>query len=454
MVTPENIKPNTKKESFDVHTMPQKFLSTRPSFKATKNKKAHKKVGFKKNLIIGLVIIIIFAGLMMLAAWLFLRSFNTPTETVPLNLENPAPVITETPVDTPLATTTLDNLEQQQHLKELLDISKWQVITNEQYYYSFKFPAAWHKDAVLATSTIKDEVIIKDKDDTEYFKLSVLVSNGLSLDEWLQQHEILPEDLKTFTLDGQVGYEIIEDNVSHSIFILYQQLIYKLSFIKNDDNFTKQLNNKILVSFKFVGEKIDTDNIDDSSSAPVYVSAIDSDHDGLTDIEEALYGSDKLKRDSDGDSYIDGDEISNLFHPAMAGATKIYESDRVSTYVNADYHYNLIYPSSWTTKDNKDSVIFQSQTGEFIQVLISINDKNYNSIINWYKATINLDISDLTKKKVSGIPAIRTANGYNVYFLLGDNIYTLLYNINLRQDANFMTTFDMVIKSFKLMSSK
>ncbi len=446
---------NKQKESFEVHTMPQKFLSTRPVFKATSKKKSHKKFGLKTNLIIGLIVIIVFAGLMILAAWLFLRSFNKPNKTTAPVLDKIQVTATKKDsMDAPLATTTLDNLEQQQHLKDLLDISKWQEYKNDQYYYSFKFPSSWHKDIAAMATTTKESIIIKDEDNKEYFKLSILTANKLNLTEWLAQQSIPAEDLKPFTLDGQVGYEIEQDNEFYSVYILYQQLIYKLSFIKSDDNFIKQLNNKILVSFKFIEVKQTEESQDNNTTALIYVSAIDSDHDGLTDAEEILYGSDKLKRDTDGDSYIDGDEISNLFHPAVAGSTKIYESDKVSTYVNADYNYNLIYPSSWTVKDNKDSVIFQSDTGEFIQVLILTNDKNYTDIINWYKANINLDTSDLTTTKVSDIPAIRTANGYNVYFLLGNNIYTLLYNINLRHDANFMTTFDMVIKSFKLMGNR
>ncbi len=441
-----------KKENFEVHTMPQKFLSTRPVFKTTNKKKSHKKFGLKTNLIIGLIVIFIFAALMVLAAWLFLRSFNESNKSAPVLEKNLTPVTEKDSTDTPLATTTLDNLEEQQHLKDLLDISKWQEAKNSQYYYSFKFPATWQTDILIATSTTKQEIIIKDDKDKEYFKLSILDANGLTLVDWLSQRSISSDDLKPFTLDGQVGYEIEQSDKFYSVYILYQHFIYKLSFIKSDENFIKQLNNKILVSFKFIGEKIDVDNIDDNSSAPVYISAIDSDHDGLTDIEESLYGSNKLKRDTDGDSYIDGDEISNLFDPTIAGNTKIYESNKVSTYINADYNYNLIYPSGWVVKDDKNSVIFQSDTGEFIQVLILTNDKNYTDIINWYKANINLDISDLTNTKVSTVSAIRTSNGYSVYFLLGDNIYTLLYNINLRHDANFMTTFDMIIKSFKLMT--
>jgi len=444
----ENI-PDIQKQNFEVHTMPQKFLSTRPVFKQTKNKKSHKPMGFKTNLIIGLVVIGVFAGLLILAAWLFLRSFNEPDKQPIYQEQNIPSENMDNSVDSPMATTTLDNLDEQQRLKELLDINKWQTIENNLYHYSFKFPSSWQQETPVSDD-IADTIIIKNEEGINFFELLVFANpEKITLRDWLISEEILQEDLESFTLAGQAGYKINQLDNRYAIFIAYHNNFYKLSFIKTEDNIFNQLNNKILINFKFL--EVPEENID--SAAPVYNPATDSDHDGLTDVEEALYGSDKLKRDSDGDSYIDGEEVSNLFHPAVAGSVRIYEREVVSTYINAIYNYNLIYPAVWEIKDKDDSVIFQDASGEFIQVLVSTNDENYNNIINWYKANINLDITDLTQLTVSGVPAIRTTNGYFVYFLLGDNIYTLLYNINLRQDANFMTTFDMVIKSFKLMTS-
>jgi len=51
-------------------------------------------------------------------------------------------------------------------------------------------------------------------------------------------------------------------------------------------------------------------------------------------------------------------------------------------------------------------------------------------------------------------PAIVSADQMHLYFIFGDNIYSLIYNINLRQNGNFMTTFKMIVKSFKLMASE
>ncbi len=45
----------------------------------------------------------------------------------------------------------------------------------------------------------------------------------------------------------------------------------------------------------------------------------DSDNDGLTDEEEATYGTDSSNTDSDGDGYLDGEEVEHGYDPAVAG---------------------------------------------------------------------------------------------------------------------------------------
>ncbi len=46
---------------------------------------------------------------------------------------------------------------------------------------------------------------------------------------------------------------------------------------------------------------------------------IDSDGDGLSDVEEAKYGTDPHKADTDGDGYPDGEEVKNGYNPLGPG---------------------------------------------------------------------------------------------------------------------------------------
>lgn len=58
---------------------------------------------------------------------------------------------------------------------------------------------------------------------------------------------------------------------------------------------------------------------------------VDSDSDGLTNIDEAKYGTDPSKADTDGDGYPDGEEVQNGYNPLGPGRaspppspTKVY----------------------------------------------------------------------------------------------------------------------------------
>lgn len=50
------------------------------------------------------------------------------------------------------------------------------------------------------------------------------------------------------------------------------------------------------------------------------IAELDSDHDGLKDWEESLWGTDYLNPDSDGDGTPDGEEVNLRRNPALAGA--------------------------------------------------------------------------------------------------------------------------------------
>lgn len=46
---------------------------------------------------------------------------------------------------------------------------------------------------------------------------------------------------------------------------------------------------------------------------------LDSDKDGLSNFYERKYDTDKLKSDTDGDGYLDGDEVINDYNPNGPG---------------------------------------------------------------------------------------------------------------------------------------
>ncbi len=190
-------------------------------------------------------------------------------------------------------------------------------------------------------------------------------------------------------------------------------------------------------------------NTNGSTSATI-VSSIDSDADGLTNQEEILYGTNAGSPDTDLDSYRDGQEVLALYNPS--GTNKLADAALVKTYENTTYGYSLFYPPSWTlgTLSSDKTAVFTSVTGEFVQLSVQENPSG-QSAREWYLA-LNPSVAQTSLKDMSvgTLSGIIGPDGLNVYLAHGTNIYQLTYNIGIRTEANYLTTFTMMYTSFSL----
>ncbi len=440
-----------EEHNFEVHTMPAKLLSLRPAFKfGSKTGGGGKKpLGFKKNLIIGLTAIVILTALMVLAAWLFLRSVSKE-KTVTLKNDTPLDNLAEK-VTTPTSTKeTLPTYDE----ASLLDETTWQTRVSAELYYSLKYPSHWQLETVspISTST-KEALSLIDHLGKKSFEFNVFDnSEKLNLKDWVLGLGAAEADLENFTLSSLAAYKYENKTLgNYTLYVFDGENFFSLIFYQTDDTLMSKIFNRLLINLKLTNPAIISLN-EEEEAAPEFAPAVDSDADGLTDVEENLYGSDKSKADTDGDSYSDSVELINLYHPTIAGQARLYESALVLTFINKTYNYNILYPASWQTQGESNSVIFQDKGGEFMQVLIIDNEEGYPTVNDWYRATINPNAAELVAAEIAGLPALKSTDQMRVYFLTGDKVYTLIYNIGLRADANFLTTFTMMQKSLKLMN--
>ncbi len=184
------------------------------------------------------------------------------------------------------------------------------------------------------------------------------------------------------------------------------------------------------------------------------LSSADTDKDGLTDVEENLFSTEPTKSDTDGDGYSDALEIVNLYNPTGLAPQKIEETDLVKIYNNQAYNYSIFYPSLWIARaldETNREVLFTSTTGEIFQVIV---DENINRlpILDWYllespEAKIS-DIIDITTK--DGLLGKKSPDGFTAYFSAGDKIYAISYSTGGKKEINYDSTFEMMIKSFRL----
>lgn len=189
------------------------------------------------------------------------------------------------------------------------------------------------------------------------------------------------------------------------------------------------------------------------------VSSTDTDFDGLTDVEEALYTTDPAKADRDSDGYLDGQEVENLYNPTGNAPIRIVDSNLVARYTNPAFGYSIFYPTSWVVRalDDKNprEVLFTAPTGEFIQVIVDDNSEGL-AALQWYaKQFPDVLPESLERIFVDNLEGVWTKDKATVYLTktapLANGkrlLFGITYNYGERTSVNFRTTFKMMMKSF------
>ncbi|MCX6784610.1 MAG: thrombospondin type 3 repeat-containing protein [Candidatus Komeilibacteria bacterium] len=178
---------------------------------------------------------------------------------------------------------------------------------------------------------------------------------------------------------------------------------------------------------------------------------LDSDNDGLTDVEESLYHAVSTKVDSDGDGYKDGEELIAGYDPADK-IKRIWQATTTAVYRNQAYGYSFIYPKPWVAKsidDGKETLFTDSNTNEFFDVLVQDNPLGL-SAINWYlRQNPNVNPNLLTTVTVANLPATQTADGLVTYVSSGSKLFIISYNVGVGKEANFFATYKMLLKTWQ-----
>lgn len=184
---------------------------------------------------------------------------------------------------------------------------------------------------------------------------------------------------------------------------------------------------------------------------PEISSTKDTDKDSLTDNEEIIWGSGQSKPDTDGDGFLDGEEIANGYSPTSS--TRLTEDPNASAFVNETYGYTILYPSRWVAGQLDESdvdILFTAETGEFVEVTVGSNPKQQTAK-QWYLEQFpDIDGSDLETFEAAGGIGVKSIDGLTGYLTSGETIFVVTYNIGTRSQANFLTTFDMMLHTFSL----
>jgi len=179
---------------------------------------------------------------------------------------------------------------------------------------------------------------------------------------------------------------------------------------------------------------------------------LDSDNDGLTDIEEILLSADANLPDTDGDGYPDGSELINLYNPAGQG--KLTANPNISLYENKTFAYDLLYPSAWQTTVNggDDSLMFKTGDNQFVQIIVQPN-VNKQTLDAWFMEQLGvLTINETDRVNGSNWSGIKSPDGLNIYLMdkKQNYIFSLTYNPGGGNVLEYTNIFQMMAKSFNL----
>lgn len=206
------------------------------------------------------------------------------------------------------------------------------------------------------------------------------------------------------------------------------------------------------------GEEAGTDAT--HSTPPIFSS--DSDHDGLTDLEEGLLTSSPAKPDTDGDGYTDGQEVINGYNPVKAGSSaldKLAAADFMSI-LAADFlenNFQVLYLKDWSV--NVLAAIQEARltapTGEIIKISVENNPNALSATDRYLAENPEALLSQLRTIQVGDLSGIYTLDGLRVYLTdeAKTKFYIFDYVMEPGAEFRYPAIFTAIIKSFKLVAT-
>jgi len=200
-----------------------------------------------------------------------------------------------------------------------------------------------------------------------------------------------------------------------------------------------------------------------STEKEIVTFGLDTDKDKLSDIEERLYKTDPKKPDTDMDGILDGAELKNLYDPTKGEGALLKDSGLISTYVNQNYQYSFFYPNfpdEWAVSaldQTQKEVMVSAVTGEYVSIRVEENPQKL-SVSDWYTTifAVGKPSEQIQSMSFNQWNALMREDGRVYYMVRKDEhsealtpyVYVITYMPNAKKELNYLTTFQMLVKSF------
>lgn len=172
---------------------------------------------------------------------------------------------------------------------------------------------------------------------------------------------------------------------------------------------------------------------------------VDTDSDGVTDTEETLvYKTDSRLPDTDGDGFLDGNEVFHRYNPNGTAPATLLGAGLVQL-LSADL-FKISYPTAWSVLPSENGgYVFLSSTGE--KILITLSTKSLTiSLTDWYTQEKKDGTPNAFKTK-NGFPSFMEKNQLTVYLDIGSSVLTFVYDPGTKATIDYLQTFQMMLNS-------
>lgn len=315
----------------------------------------------------------------------------------------------------------------------------------------------------------------RQKEERDRQRINDVVARQESLDLYFEKNQTYPETLPDSGIwqEGETVYaqelkaDPVSDNDHKYVYARGTEKSYTLT-VRFEIGF-----NKISAGVHIFNElqKVKADGTIETVEAlpepelPTLEASLDTDADGLTDEEEALYKSDINLSDSDSDTYEDALEIKNLYSPSNTAPQTLMEAGLVSEFVSEGQSFRLLYPVSWKLQkidaDDSNIIFISANPTEYVEFKVEENAGEL-ALSSWVKLKMsNMPLKfqaiyseEILENKDKSLQGILLPEFHMAFFADGDKIYSLTYQFDPAKPLSYQTTFLMFAKSFRLLAKE
>lgn len=181
-------------------------------------------------------------------------------------------------------------------------------------------------------------------------------------------------------------------------------------------------------------------------------AGLDTDSDGLSDLEEALLKTDARQPDTDSDGFLDGNEVFHLYNPNGRAPAKLVEAGLVRR-LESPIGWKIDFPPTWESAVSVDGASSTIVTGHGEIFLVSVLENDQKKpILDWYMAS-HPDVQAtqiLQFRSKRGYQGILGPDLLTTYIPWDNRVFVFTYTLNGQAFINYRTLYSMMLNSLEL----